>query len=51
MNEEIIDGFIMAGYLDFLKELRIMVYTKCDYLNFFEFHGCDVAKKEEYMIF
>jgi hypothetical protein len=39
----------MANYLDFLKELKTIVYTKSDYLNCFEIHGCDVAKKEEYM--
>jgi hypothetical protein len=37
----------MAGYLDFLKELRNVIYTKSDYLNCFEIHGCDVAKKEK----
>jgi hypothetical protein len=37
----------MAGYLDFLKELRNAVYTKSDNLNCFEIHGCDVAKKEK----
>jgi len=36
----------MAGYFDFFKELRTMVYTKFDYLNCFEIHGCDAAKKE-----
>jgi hypothetical protein len=37
----------MAGYLDFFKELKTAVYTKFDYLNCFEIHGCDVANKYE----
>jgi len=41
----------MAGYFNFFKELSTVVYTKSNYLNCFEIHGCDVAKKEEYMNF
>jgi len=52
MKEPRYNRWFYYGWLfQFFKELRTVVYTKFDYLNCFEIHGCDVAKKKEYMNF